>query len=140
MDFDFIKKAYYKVKANKYYSLLNKQKPIIGIWGDHEYGLNFGNKAHKQKESYKQYYLDFLDVDILDQRREKTDMGMYSTYSFGSGYKTIRVILLDLQYNKSAYLPREKNDMLGDTQWNWLEKIFKTTKETYTFICTSNQL
>ena len=140
MDWDFIKKAYYKVKTNKYYSLLNQQKPILGTWGDHEYGVNFGNEANSQKESYKQYYLDFLDVDTLDQRREKTNIGMYSTYSFGKGYKTIRIILLDLKYNKTAYLSGETNDMLGDVQWKWLENIFKNFNETYTFICTSNQL
>jgi alkaline phosphatase D len=67
-------------------------------------------------------------------------MGLYSTYSFGRGDKTVRFILLDLKYNQSSYLNNDKYDMLGDRQWDWLENIFKNKKETYTFICLSNQI
>jgi alkaline phosphatase D len=30
--------------------------------------------------------------------------------------------------------------MLGKEQWDWLETIFQKTKESYTFICISNQI
>jgi len=133
MDWDLIKILYQKVKDNKYYKKLAEKVPVIGTWGDEEYGVSHGNEKNSFKESYKQYYLDFLDTDILDQRRNYPNMGIYSTYSFGSGYKTVRFILLDLQYNRNK-------DMLGKEQWDWLETIFQKTKETYTFICISNQI
>ena len=44
---------------------------------------------------------------------------MYYTYSFGTGFRTVRLIILDLKYNKTAYLSGETNDMLGDLQWKW---------------------
>ena len=140
MDWDFIKLLYEKVKTNKYYKKLNEKVPIIGTWGDEEYGMSNGDEKNIYKESYKQYFLDFLDADSLDQRREFVNMGLYSTYSFGSGYKTVRFILLDLKYSQSSYLKDNKYDMLGEQQWNWLENIFKNKKETYTFICISNQI
>ena len=140
MDWDFIKLLYKKVKTNKYYKKLNEKVPIIGTWGDEEYGIINGDEENNLKESYKQYYLDFLDADSLDQRREYVNMGLFSTYSFGSDYKTVRFILLDLKYSQSSYLKDNKYDMLGDEQWNWLENIFKNKKETYTFICISNQI
>ena len=140
MDWDFIKLLYEKAKTNKYYKKLNEKVPILGTWGDEEYGISNGDEENIYKESYKQYFLDFLDADSLDQRREFVNMGLYSTYSFGSGYKTVRFILLDLKYSQSSYLKDNKYDMLGEQQWNWLENIFKNKKETYTFICISNQI
>ena len=140
MDFNFIKLLYEKVKSNKYYKMLNERIPIIGTWGDEEYGIINGDGENNLKESYKQYYLDFLEADEFDQRREKVNMGLYSTYSFGSGKKTVRFILLDLKYSQTSYLKEEKGDMLGEEQWNWLENIFGRTNETYTFICVSNQI
>ena len=48
---------------------------------------------------------------------------------------------MDLKYNQTWYFKDEKSyDMLGEDQWRWLENIFKKTKETYTFICMSNQI
>ena len=140
MDWEYIKLLYQKVKNNKYYKLLNERTPIIGTWGDEEYGILNGNGENKFKEGYKQYYLDFLDADTLDQRRNYVNLGLYSTYSFGNGYKTVRFILLDLKYNQTSFLKEDTNDMLGTEQWEWLENIFKKTKETYTFICISNQI
>ena len=140
MDWNFIKKLYEKVKSNKYYKILNEKTPIIGTWGDEEYGISNGDQENKFKEGYKQYYLDFLDVDTIDQKRNIAKMGIYSTYSFGYGYKTVRFILLDLKYNQTSFLKNETYDMLGQQQWEWLENIFKKTKETYTFICMPNQI
>ena len=135
MEWDDIKLLYQKVKNNKYYKKLEVNVPIIGTWGEEEYGLANSNKENNFKEAFKQYYLDFLNADSLDQRRNRINMGLYSTYSFGSGYKTVRFILLDLKYDKTP-----KPDMLGEDQWIWLENIFKNSKETYTFICTSSQI
>ena len=140
LDFEFINLLYEKVKSNKYYKKLREKIPVIGTWGDEEYGISNGDGENNQKESYKQYYLDFLDADIVDQRRDYVNMGLFSTYSFGSGEKTVRFILLDLKYNQTSFLKEDKDDMLGEEQWNWLENIFKNTKETYTFICISNQI
>lgn len=129
MDWEYIKLLYQKVKNNKYYKLLNERTPIIGTWGDEEYGILNGNGENKFKEGYKQYYLDFLDADTLDQRRNYVNLGLYSTYSFGNGYKTVRFILLDLKYNQTSFLKEDTNDMLGPEQWEWLENIFKKQKK-----------
>ena len=140
MDWEFIKYLYQKVKNNEFYKKMNEKTPIIGTWGDEEYGILNGDKENNFKEGYKQYYLDFLDADTLDQRRNHVNTGLYSTYSFGKGDKTVRFILLDLKYNQASFLKNETYDMLGKQQWDWLENIFKNTKETYTFICMPNQL
>ena len=97
-------------------------------------------KPMKLKEGFKQYYLDFLDVDAVDIRRHDENLGIYATYSFGQKDKTVRFIILDVKYDQNSYLKEGDNDMLGEKQWEWLEKLFKTKSETYTFICASNQI
>ena len=114
--------------------------PVIGTWGDEEYGVINGDKENELKEGFKQYYLDFLEVDSVDSKRHYESLGIYSTYSFGKKDRTVRFILLDLKYNQNSYLKEGDNDMLGEKQWTWLENIFKTSSETYTFICASNQI
>lgn len=38
-----------------------KVPKIIGVWDDHDYGLNNGNKYFKRKELVRDIFLDFLD-------------------------------------------------------------------------------
>ena len=140
IDYDLIKNLYKKVKEDKFYSELSTTTPIIGTWGDEEYGVINGDKENELKEGFKQYYLDFLDVDAVDIRRHDENLGIYATYSFGQKDKTVRFIILDVKYDQNSYLKEGDNDMLGEKQWEWLEKIFKTKSETYTFICASNQI
>ena len=140
IDADFVKSLFKKVKKNEYYKKLNEHVPVIGTWGDEEYGVINGDKENELKEGFKQYYLDFLEVDSVDSKRHYESLGIYSTYSFGKKDRTVRFILLDLKYNQNSYLKEGDNDMLGEKQWTWLENIFKTSSETYTFICASNQI
>ena len=140
LDYDLIKSLYKRVKEDKFYSELRLTTPIIGIWGDEEYGIINGDKENEFKEGFKQYYLDFLDVDAVDIRRHDENLGIYATYSFGQKDKTVRFILLDVKYHQNSYLKEGDNDMLGKKQWEWLENIFKKKNETYTFICASNQI
>ena len=140
MDWDMMRALYKKVKENEFYSKLNKNHPIIGTWGDEEYGVINGDKENESKEGYKQYYLDFLDVDSVDIRRHDESLGIYATYSFGKKDKTVRFIILDLKYDQNSFLKKEdENDMLGEKQWKWIENIFKKRNEAFTFICASNQ-
>ena len=141
LDIDMIKASYAKVKENEHYSKLMKNAPIIGTWGDEEYGIINGDKENQGKEAFKQYYLDFLDTDILDSRRHDTSLGIYATYSFGKRDKTVRFIMLDLKYDQNSFLKKENdNDMLGEKQWTWLENVLKKSNEAFTFICAPNQI
>ena len=140
MDFDMIRVLYKKVKENEFYTKLNKKTPIIGTWGDEEYGVINGDKENIEKEAFKQYYLDFLDADSVDFRRHDINLGIYSTYTFGKRNKVVRFIVLDLKYDQDSFLKKGEKDMLGEHQWTWLENIFKKSNEALTFICAPNQI
>ena len=47
-----------------------------------------------------------------------------------SGKNRVKLILLDVIYNKDPLT----QDMLGETQWLWLEDIFKTNQADIIFI------
>lgn len=117
--------------ANKEYQKLLKDVPIIGIWDDHDYGENDGDKNFEIKKESKELMVDFLNVpeDHNVHKRE----GAYQSYTFGEADKKVKVILLDARYFRDElkrnilgsgqrYNKNETGDILGETQWEWLEK------------------
>lgn len=128
-----------KSKTNVYYEQMAKETRVIGVWDDHDFGINDGNGNYADKEISKKYFLDFLDVPTNHHRRQK-GKGIYATYSFGKGYKTVRIILLDVRFHKTSYVLNFNQDMLGEEQWKWLEKILTESKETFTFIASGTQI
>ena len=121
---------YNRQKANPNYRKFIEQTPVIGIWDDHDYGQNDGNKTHPIKKESQQLLLDFLDVPA--NATVRTQEGVYQSYTFGQGNQKVKVLLLDTRYfrdelqknpTKSGqrYLPNETGTILGETQWQWLE-------------------
>ena len=43
-----------------YQQLLDKKIPVIGIWDDHDYGVNDGSKTFVRKDLVRDIFLDFL--------------------------------------------------------------------------------
>jgi alkaline phosphatase D len=123
-----MKSAYLTQKHNKHYKAFRKATPVIGIWDDHDYGVNDGDKNYPQKEAAQSLMMDFLDVHPESEFR--TQKGAYQSYVFGEPGKKIKFILLDGRYfrdelqkntgGKTRYLPNEDGDILGEAQWQWL--------------------
>lgn len=122
---------------NEYYSIFRKNKPVIGVWDDHDYGQNDGNYNFKYKDEVKQLYLDFLEEPLNSDRR-KSNSPIDFSYSFGSGYKSFKIILLDTRYNKRGFLDNS-TQMLSEDQWDWLKNELKSD-ETFTFIVSGTQI
>lgn len=57
------------------------QFPIIGVWDDHDYGLNDQGKHFKNKHIQKQMYLDFIQEPLESQRRTEVYEGLYQDYT-----------------------------------------------------------
>ncbi len=111
------------------YQALYSSVPVIGIWDDHDYGINDGGKYYLKKAESRDLMLDFLDVPENASIRNRE--GGYSSYTFGPTGKQVKVILLDTRYfrdtlmtanGEKPYLPNTEGDILGETQWEWLEK------------------
>jgi hypothetical protein len=53
----------------------------------------------------------------------------------------LRIILLDVRYNKTSYIRDTYNaDILGEEQWVWLEETLINSKETFIFIASGTQI
>ena len=136
--------------SNKYQTLaehpgfakLKQTSELIAIWDDHDYGENDAGKEYPQKEASRKIMLEFWQEDKSSPRY--TQNGIYTSYMYGNKNQKVQVILPDLRWNrdqlhqvsKVQYLtkripnnmgpyqvsPDKHASMLGETQWQWLEK------------------
>lgn len=55
--------------------------PVIGIWDDHDYGVNDGDWRNPFRADQKQLYLDYLEEPASSERRNRGDEnGIYQYY------------------------------------------------------------
>jgi alkaline phosphatase D len=124
---DTLKAKYDKQKSNPVYQQLRSQTKVIGVWDDHDYGVNDGGKEYPKRRESQQLMLDFMDVPANSPLR--TQDGGYSSNTFGPKGQRVKVILLDGRYFRDPLkkdgknnVPDTSGDMLGEAQWAWLEK------------------
>ena len=125
-----IRKLYETQNANEDYKNLKSICPITGVWDDHDYGVNDGDKNFEIKKKSRELLFDFLDMHTDAPERKRT--GGYTSHLIGEPGKQVKIILLDCRYfrdeltddptGKQRYLPNETGDILGEAQWTWLEK------------------
>ncbi len=138
-DMSVLKKKYDQLKNKPEYQKLINAMPVIGVWDDHDYGINDGGKNYSKKDESKQLALEFLDVPDTDPRFGYD--GLYSSYDMISNEKLIKIILLDTRYFRDTldpdnetgnkYLPNKSGDILGEEQWKWLEKELTDSADLY---------
>ena len=126
-DMQLMKAKYDQVLANPDYWALIQATRVMGIWDDHDYGVNDGGVEFPQKEASQQLMFDFLQYPKNTPLRQQK--GAYHSQTFTQGGKTIKIILLDARYFrdpikrvKGVYLPNKKGTILGKAQWKWLKK------------------
>ena len=132
-DMTVLKNKYDKQKKHPDYQTIISQSEVIGIWDDHDYGVNDGGKEYPKREESQQVLFDFLDVSADSPLRSQK--GAYSSHTFEVGTKKIKVILLDARYHRDqlerpdgVYKPNETGDILGEEQWDWLEDELKNSE------------
>jgi len=133
-----MKAMYLQQKYQADYQKLYKSIPVLGIWDDHDYGINDGGKNFSKKRESQDLMFDFLDVP-QDLPERKTE-GTYQSYTIGPEGKQVKFILLDTRYFRDTltdssvpgkrYEVDPEGDMLGEAQWQWLEnKLNESTAQ-----------
>jgi alkaline phosphatase D len=130
------------------YQQLMAEVPIVGIWDDHDYGINDGGKNFAQKAASRDLMLEFLNVDASQPVWDRE--GGYQAYTFGPADRQVKVILLDTRYFRDTlerttgenrrYLPNSEGDMLGEAQWNWLQSELESSEAQINIIGSSIQV
>ncbi len=134
-DMEALAANYARQKNNTEYQKLLATTPIVGIWDDHDYGVNDGGKEYPKRAESRDIMLDFLNVpksNLVWQRE-----GGYQSYTFGKAGKKVKVLLLDARYFRDhverrrgqypQYIPNPTGTILGKKQWQWLEEELKTS-------------
>jgi alkaline phosphatase D len=144
---DSLRRDYAVQKSHPDYQRLIKLAPIIGTWDDHDYGANDGGKFYSRKEQSKEELLRFLDVPADAEVRKHG--GVYQSFIYGKGKKRVKVILLDTRYFRDTlerseekgkrYKLNQDGDVLGETQWTWLEKELSNSNASIHVIASSIQ-
>jgi len=129
------------------YQQLLAQCPIIGIWDDHDYGENDGDKTYPKKKESKALMLDFLGVPAKAAVRSRE--GAYQSFTIGPKGKKVKIILLDARYFRDElkanilgnprYFENPQGDVLGEAQWQWLEKELTDSDAQLHFIASGIQ-
>ena len=118
-DMDVLRQKYDLLKHNPAYTAFRQDTSVIGVWDDHDYGLNDGGKEFGPREQSQQVLLDFLDEPKDSPRRKRA--GVHAAYTYGKPGKQVKVILLDGRYHRD-HPDEEDADILGEGQWAWLEQ------------------
>ena len=145
-----LKEQNYQEQKNKSeYINFVKNVEVLGTWDDHDYGVNDGGIEYPKKVEAQDLFLDFLDVDKNDKRRQQK--GVYFAKDYKVNNKSIKIILLDTRYFRTAltkdtitgkrYKPNVygEGSMLGETQWNWLTNQLKNSEASFNIIMSSIQ-
>ena len=141
--------AHYKLlKTNPEYKKLRAKAQIVGVYDDHDFGANDAGKGLPNKKGSKKCLMDFLDVPIAAAVRKRE--GAYQSYLFGKGNQRIKVIVMDTRYFRDTlypdptkqrrYLPNTEGDILGETQWHWLEHELNNSPANLNILCSSIQI
>eukprot|EP00917_Polyrhabdina_sp_WS-2016_P019057 GHVP01040943.1.p1 GENE.GHVP01040943.1~~GHVP01040943.1.p1 ORF type:complete len:475 (-),score=89.42 GHVP01040943.1:40-1464(-) len=141
---------------------------IDGVWDDHDFGLNDGGSDYEFKAQNQQLFLNFLDYE--EDSPLRSQQGLYHSIIFGESPNDVHLILLDTRYFKETsgrVLPSQipwlplgshlasiarwlsgvfgigfdyKGDLLGETQWLWLENTLKESDASLVIIASSIQI
>ncbi|MCH7398024.1 alkaline phosphatase family protein [Belliella sp. DSM 107340] len=143
-DMELLKSKYDAQNMVDGYRNLKKSAKVIGVWDDHDYGINDGGKFYAQKEASMELMLDFLDEAKDSPRRKQS--GVYAVHEFGGGNEKVKVFLLDARYNRDSlyrengeYLPNLEGSILGEEQWEWLASELGKSKAQVNIIASGIQ-
>jgi phosphodiesterase/alkaline phosphatase D-like protein len=80
--------------------LENSTSLLMGVWDDHDFGINDGGTEHEFKTETQQIFLDYMNVPLDSPRRLR--QGVYSSEVIGEAGERVRIILLDARFHRDA--------------------------------------
>ena len=148
-EMDTLRSKYKLLSEKTSFQNLKENVEIIATWDDHDFGWNDIGRHYEFKEESKNIFLDFFEEGYASDRR--IHEGIYHSYEYDHNGKIIQVILLDERTFRDDIKPYDgeyKNDrryfynldyaphavsskatMLGEEQWQWLEKELEKPAE-----------
>ncbi len=156
-DLSVLSAKYAELAAIPGFAKMRASTPVVAVWDDHDYGENDAGGEYPAKDGSRRIFLDFWNEPADSPRRNRN--GVYGSWVFGEPEQRVQVILPDLRYNRTALTPLElggvphetwararvasgqelpgpymrnpdpKATMLGERQWQWLERQLEVPAE-----------
>ena len=135
-----------KVKG---YRKLRAEMPVLGVWDDHDYGLNDGGAEWIAKDESQQVFLDFMGIDEDSPRRYQK--GIYTAHNYQLSRGRVKLLMLDTRYFRSPLTPDSsgvkryvhnaygEGELLGEQQWQWLANELHRSDADFNVIVSSIQ-
>jgi alkaline phosphatase D len=120
-DMTVMRELYDTLGRNPRFQALRESVDMMATWDDHDFGLDNANSTYPAREGSKAEFLRFWEAPADDPRWDQP--GVYSARTFGSGERTVQVILLDNRFNLEPWdYPGAdpSRQVLGEAQWAWL--------------------
>lgn len=141
---------YAQLAAIPGFARLRATTPVLAVWDDHDFGEDDSSAGYPMKEESRRQFLEFWSEPAGSPRRDRD--GVYGAWVFGPPGRRVQVILPDLRYNRTPLLTRDlcgasyrewleqrlaaglptpgpfdrnpdpQATMLGERQWEWLER------------------
>lgn len=123
-DMNEMKTHYDAQKSIPSYQQLRKDCQVIGIYDDHDYGVNNGGHEFPKRKESRDLLFNFLDVPANDPAWQHE--GAYSVQNYKTDHHHLKVIMLDGRYfredpPRKSERESSENTYLGENQWQWLE-------------------
>ena len=96
---------------------MRKRTRVVGVWDDHDYGLNDGDRTFAKRDLVRDVYLDFLDEPEDSERRLEKGTGIFQDYEVRLNGVKVHLILIDVRYD----FDKPARDRFGQYQLAWLE-------------------
>ena len=88
----------------------NNGTKIIGVWDDHDYGINDGGDNFVFKHQNRDIFLDFIGEPKDSVRRLDKNSAIHQDYIINHNGMKIHILLLDNRFDFN----RKSNDRLGE--------------------------
>jgi len=145
-----LRQRYEEFRAVAPLQAFRRSTPHLAIWDDHDFGDDDVGGEYPHKKLSQQLFCDEWAEPADSPRRSRS--GIYESYRFQCGTRTVQLILTDLRYNRTALVadpklhsdyrmmvikaklsgqpmsgwyvpnPDPQASMLGEEQWTWLEQ------------------
>lgn len=135
-DMEVLESKYETQRAVPAYAEFARRTPIIATRDDHDYGANNSGAWYPKKKESQHLALDFADVPKDDPRRQRE--GLYGSYDFGPAGKRVKILLIDNRYHSDKR--GEGENILGDTQMEWLFRELKGSDAQLNLIVSGTQV
>lgn len=92
-----LEQSYNTQLARSDYQQVRNATSIIGVWDDHDFGMNNGDVTYgEHRAPAQQLLLNFLDEPKASPRW--TREGAYISYTYGAAPRQVKFMLLDARY------------------------------------------